>query len=95
MKGTPGVAVIPAAGSIDMLPGEGATGLPVLSIMLKVIRGTGAPSVLEAKVMVAIGPLPENGLVLMMAILIVPGSDVLAASMAPDTRDSCFTAGVP
>ena len=78
------------------LPAGGESDEPVLLIMLDdVIWGGGAEALLEVKVIVAIGPLPENALVLMMAILIEPRFDVLAASMAPDTRDSCLTVGVP
>jgi hypothetical protein len=88
--------MIPAAAvSFDRLLAVVATAEPLLSIMLCMTVGRGAAGLFETKLMVAIGPLPENDLVLMTAILIVPGSDVLAASMAPDMRDSCFTVGVP
>jgi hypothetical protein len=54
--------------------------------MLAVIEGVGGVVVFfEAKLMVAIGPLLENVLVLIIAILIEPGRDVLAANIAPDT----------
>ena len=93
---TTGSVMVPgAAVSAAGLPVEEASAEPLLSIMLVVKEGREAVALFEAKVMVAIGPLPENGLVLMMAILIEPRFDVLAASMAPDTRDSSFTVGVP
>jgi hypothetical protein len=47
-----------------------------------------------ANVIVATGPLPENGVVLMTAILIDPGTAVFAASIAPDTRLPLATVGV-
>lgn len=50
--------------------------------------------VLVAKEIFAIGPLPEKGWVLMIAILIFPLSEVPAASIAPVTRLPWVTVGL-
>ena len=67
------------------------TEAPELLIMLKEAIFT-LPEPL-AKVTVAIWPLPERDLVLMMAILMLPGLLVLAAISAPEIRLPWVTLG--
>lgn len=95
LNGTPGDEMIPAvAVSLDGLLVEEVSGEPLLSIILVVTVGSGAEALFEAKVMVAIGPLPEKAWVLTMAILMKPGREVFAASIAPATSPPWVTVGV-
>ena len=88
LKGMPGVfdRAVVLLPDVPLTAAEEATSAPLLSIMLTRAAVMPAGPLLAAKDMVAIRPLPEKGVLLMMAIFIDPGRVVFAANMAPDTR---------
>lgn len=66
---------------------------PLVSIILTEVIETFAGPVTAAKEIVAIWPLPEIALVLITAILIVPGVAVLGAINAPEINPPWVTVG--
>lgn len=70
----------------------------MLVALVSIIEGTEIvfipfSPVFEAKLITAIGPLPANGIELIIAILIIPGNEVLAVNMLLDTRLPFVTVG--
>jgi hypothetical protein len=83
-------AVAAASGA---MPGWAGMFTPLMSVILAETEVMPPLLFCAAKVTSAIGPLPENGFVRMMAILIVPGIVVLAIDRAPVTRLPQLTVG--
>lgn len=84
LNGTPGDEMKPVVAGGELPPN--ITGKPLLSTMPVDVIVTLDDPLCVAKETVAITPLPENVLVLMIAILTDPGLFALAASIAPLIR---------
>ena len=90
LNGMPGAALSPEPLLLAPAPMEA----PLPSSMFAETRESPPAPFWEANVTTAIGPLPENVLVLMTAILMVPLVAVLAAIIAPEISPPWLTEGV-
>jgi len=90
LKGKLGSVINPGETDID----DGAvTDDPFLSIMITEINEMPPFPVLDAKEIVAIGPLPLKAAVLIIATFIKPGYEEFEASIAPETSPPFVTDG--
>jgi len=99
LKGIPAAVTSPEpAVAVPVVPDsildEAVTFALLLSIIWSTVKEVMPPLPLcVANVIAAIGPLPENGSTRTMAILILPGTEVLAPETAPEIRLPQLTDG--